>query len=90
MLTPLVFLQTKYNYCNFLFQLLLSKNSPWPMMKNGLLHSTPKNVTEKYPNLLELIEICAESSTELNRFKSSRILISTIENILEDKQFQNN
>lgn len=58
------------------------------MMKNGLLHSTPKNVSEKYPDLLELIEICAESSPELNRFKSSKKLIEIFELILEDDSLQ--
>lgn len=56
------------------------------MMKNGLLHSMPRNVSEKYPELLDLIEICAENSPHLNRFKSSKLLMELIEKILEDQE----
>lgn len=60
------------------------------MMKNGLLHSIPENVTEKYPRLLSLVEICAESSPEMNRFVSSKFLMDMLTEIINDRNLNPN
>ncbi|KRT79707.1 hypothetical protein AMK59_7316, partial [Oryctes borbonicus] len=40
-------------------KLLLSRNAPYPMVKNGLLHTPPVHIAYKYQRLFDLVEQCS-------------------------------
>ncbi|XP_050298348.1 divergent protein kinase domain 2A-like isoform X2 [Anthonomus grandis grandis] len=59
-------------------KLLLSVTAPWPMMRNGLLHSPPPELNAK--DLFEHIEQCVYTTEKVSRFK----LCAKIQQILDD------
>lgn len=70
------------------FQFLLSETSPWPMMQNGLLHSPPKYVREKFSSLFYAVKSCVESKREGGRFEASNVIIDVLESILGDHKVE--
>ncbi|RZC33959.1 deleted in autism protein 1 -like [Asbolus verrucosus] len=64
-------------------RLLLSRRAPWPMMRNGLLHSAPPNVVVRYDELFALIEECVDSDEKLSRFYIAEELIRLLKEATE-------
>lgn len=53
------------------------------MMKNGLLHTPPKLISDSYNKLFEAIEMCIQPSDNSDRFKISDKIIIMLETILK-------
>ncbi|XP_063915946.1 divergent protein kinase domain 2A isoform X2 [Zophobas morio] len=64
-------------------RLLLSRRAPWPMMRNGLLHSPPPGVTTLHSELFSLVEECVDSKVKLNRFYIAEELIRLLKGVIE-------
>ncbi|GJQ86582.1 hypothetical protein Trydic_g7818 [Trypoxylus dichotomus] len=73
-------------------KLLLSRNAPYPMVKNGLLHTPPVHIAYKYQRLFDLIEECSEGNdSSSDRFEIAQEIMETLKAILSEyKGPQNN
>lgn len=55
------------------------------MMENGLLHSAPVKIVEKYAEIFEYIEICTHSSETMNRFEAAKRLTQSLQFVIEEE-----
>ncbi|KAL7648160.1 UNVERIFIED_CONTAM: hypothetical protein RMT77_000062 [Armadillidium vulgare] len=61
---------------------LLSSSPFTSSLPGGLLHSIPENILKKYPNLLKLIEECAQPESYSNRLEPAKILLKTLNTLI--------
>ncbi|KAI4464260.1 Divergent protein kinase [Holotrichia oblita] len=68
-------------------KLLLSRNAPYPMAKNGFLHTPPVHIAYKYQRLFEQIEECSDASRESSdRFKAAEEIMDILKEILSQSR----
>lgn len=61
---------------------MLSKDAPYPMVKNGLLHSPPSFLETS--NLFDYIELCVNSHFGKSRFQLSTKIKTIIQHLLNE------